>query len=295
MALEIALVVCRFAHFAACIFVFGGSAFCIVLRRIPGVQDGGRRLRFVLRLSAVGTVATALLWFLCVAGMMTGSIGGATDPTVLQTVLLKTSFGQIWLWRVLLALALAIVALRATPEVRLVTVILSALLLASVALTGHAAMEQGAAGMGHRITDAIHLLSGGYWVGAVAALPFVLMPPRPSEFTYRILRRFSDLGVIAVVLVIASGALNALFIVHDWSQIPQFSYGRILLAKVALVMTMVIIACANRFLLTPTFREGDSALRSLRGSVLVETLTGGLVVLAASLLGTVSPPMPPTM
>jgi putative copper resistance protein D len=290
-----ALVLFRFLHFSACIFVFGATGFCIALRGIPGVEDGRQKLRLVLRLSAIASVIAALLWFQCVAGMMTGTIGGATDPTVLQTVLLKTSFGQVWLWRVLLALAVAGLVFRARSELRLETVMLSGLLLASVALTGHAAMEQGLRGIGHRATDAIHLLSGGYWVGAVAALPFVLRPARPSDLTYLILRRFSDLGVIAVVLVIASGALNAFFIVHAWSHILQFSYGRILLVKVALVITMVIIACANRFMLTPTFREGDSALRSLRGSVVVETLLGALVVLAASLLGTVSPPMSPTM
>ena len=178
---------------------------------------------------------------------------------------------------------------------RLETATISGLLLASVALTGHAAMEKGVTGIGHRITDAIHLLSGGYWIGAVTALPFVLRPAQRSDLTYRVLRRFSDLGVIAVLLVIGSGVFNAFFIVQAWSHILHFAYGKILLVKVGLVITMVIIACINRFVLTPTFREGDSSLRSLRRSVLVETLIGGLVVLAASFLGTVSPPTSPTM
>lgn len=292
---EAALVLSRFLHFAACIFLFGASAFCMALRRIPGARDSRQGLRFGLRLSAVAAVITGLLWFQCVAGMITGDASSAVDLTVLQTVLLRTSFGQIWLWRILIALAVAIVAFRATPEVRLETAILSGLLLASIGLTGHAAMEQGVRGIGHRTIDAVHLLSGGYWVGAVAALPFVLRPARPSELTYEILRRSSDLGVIAVVLVIASGVFNAFFIVQDWPDILNFSYGRVLLAKVCLVVAMVIIACANRFVLTPTFRQGASSFRSLRRSVLVETLIGGLVVLAASLLGTVSPPVSPAM
>jgi copper resistance protein D len=295
MALEIALVVCRFAHFAACIFVFGASAFCIALPRVPdgdGRRDG---LRSALRFAAVATVITAILWFQCVAGMMTGNAGSAADLTVLQILLFKTSFGQIWLWRILLALAVAIVGLRAVPEARLETAALSGLLLASVALTGHAAMEQGISGIGHRITDAIHLLSGGYWIGAVAALPFLLRPAQPPELTYRVLCRFSDLGVIAVLLVITTGVFNALFIVEDWSHALRFTYGKVLLVKAGLVITMVIIACINRFILTPTFREGDSSFGSLKRSVLAETLIGGLVVLAASLLGTVSPAVSPTM
>lgn len=295
MMLELALVLFRFLHFAACMFLFGASTFCIALRRIPGVQDSRQGLRFALRLSAVAIVITAVLWFQCVAGMMAGNASAAADLTVLQSVLLKTSFGQIWLWRILIALAISIVAFRAKPEMRVETVLLSGLLLASVGLTGHAAMEQGVRGVGHRTTDAIHLLSGGYWVGAVAVLPFLLKPARASDVTYRILCRFSGLGALAVVLVIASGVFNALFIVQSWSHILNSSYGKILLVKVCLVITMVIIACANRFLLTPAFREGESSLRKLRGSVLIEILVGGLIVLAASLLGTVSPPMPSAM
>jgi copper resistance protein D len=295
MALEIALVICRFAHFAACIFVFGASAFCVALRRAPNSEDRREGLRSALRFAAVATVITAVLWFQCVAGMMTGNAGSAADLTVLQTLMFKTSFGRIWLWRILLALAVAVVGLRAAPEARLETAALSGLLLASVALTGHAAMGQGVAGIGHRITDAIHLLSGGYWIGAVAALPFLLSPAQRPELTYRLLCRFSDLGVIAVVLVVTSGAFNALFIVQDWPHALRFAYGNILLVKVSLVISMVIIACINRFILTPTFREGDSSFRNLKRSVLVETLIGGFVVLAASLLGTVSPPESTTM
>jgi putative copper resistance protein D len=295
MALEIAMVVFRFAHFAACIFAFGASAFCIALPRAPDGDDRREGLRSALRLAAVATVITAILWFQCVAGTMTGNAGSAADLTVLQPLLFKTSFGQIWLWRILVALAVLIVAFRAAPEMRLGTVTLSGLLLASVGLTGHAAMEQGVAGIGHRITDALHLLSGGYWIGAVAALPFLLKPAQRSDLTYRILCRFSELGVIAVLLVVTSGILNALFIVQDWSHVLHFTYGKVLLVKVGLVITMVIVACLNRFILTPTFQEGGSSFRSLRRNVLAETLIGVFVVLAASLLGTVSPPMSSTM
>lgn len=295
MALEIALVVCRFAHFAACTFVFGASAFCVALRRAPDSDDRREGLRSALRFAAIATVITAVLWFQCVAGMVTGNAGSAADLTVLQTLLFKTSFGQIWLWHILLALAVAIVGVRAAPEAPLRTATPSGLLLASVALTGHAAVERGVAGISHRITDAIHLLSGGYWIGAVAALPFLLRPVHPPEITYRLLRRFSDLGVVAVLLVITSGVFNALFVVQDWSHALRFTYGKVLLVKVGLVVTMVIIACINRFILMPTFREGDSSFRNLKRSVLVETFIGGVVVLAASLLGTVSPPESATM
>jgi putative copper resistance protein D len=293
--LDAALVFFRFLHFASCIFVFGASVFCIALLRAPGVQLRTEGLRPTLRFSALAAVVTALLWFQCVAGTITGNASGATDPDVLQTLLFSTSFGQIWLARVVFALALAIVAFRPAPEGRILTAALSGLLLASVALTGHAAMQTGIEGAAHRLTDAIHLASGGYWIGAVAALPFLLRPAQPPNLTYRVLCRFSNLGVVAVIIVIASGVLNALFIVQDWSRILYFAYGKILLVKVGLVVTMAIIASVNRFILTPTFREGNSSFWSLRRSVFAETLAGGLIVLAASLLGTVSPPVSSAM
>lgn len=289
--LEAALVFFRFLHFASCIFVFGASVFSIALLSASGAQTCTEGLQPALRFSAVAAAVTALFWFQCVAGTMTGSASSATDPAVLQTLLLNTSFGQTWLVRMVLALVLAIVAFRAAPEARISTAALSGLLLASVALTGHAAMQRGIEGAAHRLTDAIHLLSGGYWIGAVAALPFLLRPAQSPDLTHRILCRFSGLGVIAVIVALASGVLNTLFIVQDWSHILSFAYGKILLGKVSLVVIMAIIACVNRFLLMPTFRKGNSSFRSLKRSVLAETLAGGLIVLAASLLGTVSPPL----
>ena len=141
----------------------------------------------------------------------------------------------------------------------------------------------------HQLTDALHLLAGGFWIGALVLLALLLRTPPPRELLLRLSSRFSALGVFAVVLVVATGALNALFIVPDWGHFLGSAYGRTLVGKIMPVAAMILLAVVNRMLLTPRIGNSAQALADLRRNVLMETAVGTLVVLAASLLGTLPP------
>lgn len=115
--------------------------------------------------------------------------------------------------------------------------------------------------------------------------------PGNTEFAVDLLRRFSTAGVTAVVLVIGTGALNAFFVVPEWRHFFGSLYGRTLLAKLFLVAAMVALALLNRALLIPRSAAGtEQTVARWRRNVAVETTAGALVVLAASLLGTLPPP-----
>jgi len=142
----------------------------------------------------------------------------------------------------------------------------------------------------HQLTDALHLLAGGFWIGALVLLALLLRTPPPRELLLRLSSRFSALGVFAVVLVVATGALNALFIVPDWGHFLGSAYGRTLVGKIMPVAAMILLAVVNRSLLTPRIRTGEQAVADLRRNVAIETAVGALVILAASVLGTLPPP-----
>jgi putative copper resistance protein D len=154
-------------------------------------------------------------------------------------------------------------------------------------------MQTGIEGGLHGAADAIHLLCGGYWIGALVALAVLWPAASPeSEKAYRLLRLFSDLGATAVALVVLTGVTNALLIVRDWADVFSSLYGRVLVVKLALVACMIALALLNRIALVPAIRGSAQAPPSgfLR-SLWTEIVIGGLVILAASLLGTVAPPM----
>jgi putative copper resistance protein D len=81
------------------------------------------------------------------------------------------------------------------------------------------------------------------------------------------------------------GTLDALF--HS-------DYGALLLAKIALVASMLGFAAMNRWVLTPRLGAGDpSAAIALRHNAIAEIVLGALVVALVGLLGITAPAMVP--
>ena len=99
----------------------------------------------------------------------------AIDPGVITAVLADTDFGRVWLFRLFLAVALtAVVLLR--PQRWATITVAAGLLLASLALVGHAAMRTGFQGVFQRGNSAVHLLAAGAWLGGLTAFIGSLAP-----------------------------------------------------------------------------------------------------------------------
>jgi copper resistance protein D len=60
-------------------------------------------------------------------------------------------------------------------------------------------------------------------------------------------RRFSAMGIVIVVVVFATGIVNAWILVGSWHALIVTGYGRLLILKLALFAIMLLIAAANRF------------------------------------------------
>src|SRR6202021_3025510 len=80
--------------------------------------------------------------------------------------------GRLWQARLALCAVLAAALALRAGEHWCARTVLAALPLASLGLTGHAAMQTGWLGALHRGNDALHLLCGGAWIGGLA--PFTL-------------------------------------------------------------------------------------------------------------------------
>lgn len=102
------------------------------------------------------------------------------------------------------------------------------------------------------------------------------------------LMRFSWCGHFAVIGVLASGVLNALLI----TGFPTLTtyWGQLLLLKAILVMIMVVIALANRYVLVPRMRQDeDRAAPWFEWMTKLEWAIGAVVLVIISLLATLEP------
>ena len=228
------------------------------------------------------------------------------DQEFLWTILNETTFGRVWIARMLLAvLIVGVTAVRpfwmGIAGRDLVTAFLAAVLLASLAWTGHAQVEEGWTNAVHVASDVAHLLAAGAWLGGLVPLGFILLhystwDGQPIVDVDRILLRFSSMGYVAVATLIVSGLVNSWFLVGSVPVLLKTLYGQILLGKLALFAAMLALATANRFWLVPRLIEtrqnsGEPSLwlGRLRYHVLGEQFLGLMILLAVSILGTMRP------
>jgi putative copper resistance protein D len=305
--IDVGLVVARLLHYAAVTALAGVSFFPLHAYAFAEPKELSRRRQAVLLFAAVGALLSGLLWFVFSVANMSGTLADVADHEVLWTVLNETTFGSVWMARMLLAvIILSVTAVRpfwmAIAGRDLVTAFLAAVLLASLAGTGHAQIEEGWMSVVHVASDAAHLLAAGAWLGGLVPLGFILLDysmrdGEPIVDVDRILLRFSSMGYVAVATLIASGLINSWFLIGSLSSLLKTLYGQILLGKLAFFAAMLALATANRFWLVPRMvetRAGASGrpsvwLGRLRYHVLGEQFLGLMILLAVSVLGTMRP------
>jgi copper resistance protein D len=282
------LLVVRFVHFWAVFGLFGTALFG---------RYAGRAARALVRptlagpimLMSITTLVSGLIWLLVEAAHFAGNWAAIGDAGTLNAVMFQTGFGRLWIWRLLLAVALLpIVSMERGPAPDGLLLAVSAMLVGSLGLAGHAAMDSGARAVLHETDHALHLLAVGAWLGGLLPLSRLLAagPPTDGRADLRaeVLHRFSTIGIIAVCIILLTGILNATFITG--SPIPSLgtAWGRTLAVKLALVAVMVAAALVNRMVLMPHARYG-----AIARLILLEQVLGLAIIAAASLLGTLPP------
>jgi copper resistance protein D len=290
--MEAALALCRFAHFLAAMVAFGTSAYLWRLAPAALRRELSVNLRGVVLVAGLVVLLSSILWLGLEAAAMADAWSGAWDPDMLEGVLFATAFGRLWQVRLLLCAVLAAaLAFRADNRWGLRTG-LAALTLASLGLTGHAAMQTGGLGALHRGNDALHLLCGGAWIGGL--LPFALClfacsRPELRGEAMSTMMRYSRYGHFFVALIILSGATNVALTSGALPFPPSSPYRALLLAKIALVACLVALALVNRYVIAPRWGPDGKALRALRATSIAEIALGMVVVGLVSLFGLLDP------
>lgn len=307
--IETGLLVARFLHYAAATSLFGLALFPLYVSARVEPQALSRWRRGWTLWAAVVALVSGLSWFAFTVANMGGGIGDLADAETLRAIVYDTSFGNVWSLRMLVALIIVGVAawdIRSSSAIGhglWVMPVLAAVLLASLAGTGHTRVEEGWAGAIHMISDGAHLLAAGAWLGGLIPLAAILRRSSAADLAKepkqvgRILLRFSGMGYIAVATLIGSGLVNSWFLVGSLSGLLTTPYGQLLLGKLALFATMLALAVANRFWLLPSMsktridspEEWSRWSARLRNHVLGEQVLGWMILAAVSILGTMQP------
>jgi copper transport protein len=139
------------------------------------------------------------------------------------------------------------------------------------------------------LADAVHLLAAAAWTGALAHLVLVLAAAAALGSAASVpVRRYAELALPTVLVVLGTGALTALAEFRDLPSVLDTGYGRTLLVKSALVLVALGLALASRLFVLRANPDVDVPL--LRRLALPELGVLAAVLAAAGLLANLAPP-----
>ncbi len=292
------LVLLRFVHYATSLLLFGLVLFPFYAHPPATSRDAGSH-GLAISLSLL-VLASGTLWFIGVATSMTG--GGVTWESALF-VLTDTSFGAVALLRLGTTIGaigtLMLLVRGSSKKLELLLLALCAILLGSLAGVGHTQIEDSEAGAVHTLSDSLHLVGAGAWLGGlVGLLDLAVTSFRGKKEAGRdacvAAVRFSTMGYAAVAILVASGLINSWFLVGSFTKLVTTAYGQLLLLKLALFFAMVVLAGFNRFFVVPTLLQSSTAdmkngLRKLLINAAAEQSLGLAIILIVGFLGVAEP------
>lgn len=224
----------------------------------------------VLRLAPLAWLVTV---FAALAGVATSAQAGATGGSDLG-LLTDSATGRADLARLAFVgvASVALVLLRRWRRGRrvLLGVAFAAAggVLASYAFSGHALTDPSP---WYLVAVVVHVLAAGLWIGGLGAV--ALTSGVGGVEVRTALRRYVAIAVAALVLVVLTGVAAAIREVAHWYFLTWSGYGRVVIAKAALVVVITVIGLV-------VWRRSRGTRPTGTGRVVGLELVAGVVVLA---------------
>ena len=247
----------------------------------------------VLVLVALGS---GVVWFLVRTALFENRPQAALEARAVGHAVVDTWPGLVWLARHLLLVVLgAFLAIRADVAqtwdwiaARGEALALGTLALALMSASSHAAAITPGTASAVAI-DITHLVGAALWIGGLVALALLLRSASGDAgsdarpYAVAATRRFSRAALIVMLLLMASGVLSALAQVESLAALAGTTHGRLLLAKLAVLVPILGLATVNRTRILPAL-TAPGAMRRLTTFVALEAaLAFVLLALAAAM------------
>ncbi|HET8720069.1 MAG TPA: CopD family protein, partial [Candidatus Nitrosotenuis sp.] len=220
---------------------------------------------------------------------------------------LETSFGSIWLIRMLITVVLIAVWFLMENKSgfsykRQITLLgLSLLLISTTTLIGHGTATEQIAPI---VIDYIHNLIASIWIGGLIFFGFILLPTltkldgnKKDLITLLMIPRFSSIVVISLGVLIITGPTLLWFLQDDIQLLTSSYYGYIIMAKIAIAVIMIGLGGYNQFRIqkdgVETIKSNNTTHKKLKRSLRTEAMLGIALLGFVALLTNTSLPVSP--
>jgi putative copper export protein/methionine-rich copper-binding protein CopC len=290
----------RWAWFAALLGMIGAVAFRYgVLPRLdkdPDHRVVAARAEGAVWFVALGAAALSAASLFARLWMQAAALGdgvSALDGARLDVLLTETNWGLAWVLQAVATLAFVTgLFIAKAPHGRGVGwmgAAAGAVLLAAVpALSGHAA-SVGRLNALSILSDTVHVLGAGVWLGTLTAVLAVGLPAafsdreRAGGAVAAMIRGFSPIALAGGAAVGLTGVLNIVFQLNALTDLWSTGYGRTLLLKLALLGGVAALGWYNWRRVLPALGDEPAALR-LRRAARAELGLGAAVLLVTAIL-----------
>lgn len=290
----------RWAWFAALLGMIGAVAFRYgVLPRLDRdavLRPVSGRAEAAVWFVALGAAALSVAALFARLWMQVAALGGgerAWDGARLDVLLRDTGWGLAWVLQAIATLAFVTgLFIARAPHGRGVGWMgagAGAVLLAAVpALSGHAASVGRLNGVAI-LTDTVHVLGAGVWMGTLAAMlavgiPAALSTPEGAGAAVAsMFRAFSPMALAGAAAVGTTGLLSVVFQLGTLSDVWTTGYGRALMLKLVLLAGVAALGWYNWRRVLPVLGD-DAGTHRLRRSARAELGLGLAVLLVTAVL-----------
>jgi copper resistance protein D len=138
------------------------------------------------------------------------------------------------------------------------------------------------------VSDGLHLLTGGYWIGSLCVLAVLLVERPVAPRLGLAVSLFAQWGMIAVTLLVMTGMINSAMVLLGMPGHDALPYLLVLGGKLILVAAMIALALVNHFRLLPRLTEAGMPAKLKRHAGWELGL--GLAVIGLAMILTVLPP-----
>jgi len=303
------LLAALWVHLASCVLLTG--AFFMLLLAGPPRAPAARRWDGMVvtwsRLLVLVALGSGIVWLLVRTAVFENRPHAALEARAVWRAVLDTWPGLVWIARHGLLIVLgAFLAIRADVAERQNWIAArgEAFALATLALALLSGSSHAAAIFPGRVSavaiDITHLLGTGLWVGALVPLALLLRAASREDGAdsrpYAVLaaRRFSRAALITMLPRMGSGGMTAIVQVESIAGLAGTTHGRLLLAKLAVLVPILVLAAVNRGRILPALSGSSDAvqrpvMRRLAAFVGLEAVLA-LVLLALAAAMTLTTP-----
>ena len=240
------------------------------------------------------TSAAALVWLaaltaqavLTVSNVLAMPLRSSLDPTIVWSLLTQTTLGRVILIQFALVALVAILGWVVLDRITGALIVLAAGTAAFLpGFTGHSGMVDG-----HTVATlslGLHVLAAAAWVGGLIATMVYVGNRSPNSDV--VLKRFSVLALVCVILLAESGLLNASLRLEGPASLLTSPYGAIVIAKVCVLIVLIGFGYRQRRRVIGHFTPNEPAPTLIRLGMWEAAWMGIVIGLAVALARTAPP------